>query len=113
MENTNKKCTQCGYTKDLEAYYKDARRKDGKMSMCKQCFKSNLIERNKTPEKKQKIKAYLEKPEVKKRRYEYNKAYSRLESVREKRRVYHRTEHAKALRKKRRLKKLMNLRERL
>lgn len=36
---TTKKCSQCGKRKGLKQFYKDASRKDGVQSYCKECGK--------------------------------------------------------------------------
>ena len=49
-----KKCTKCGQTKPVDAYYKNAKAHDGLQCHCKDCQKSTKEERKYKSEKKSK-----------------------------------------------------------
>jgi len=54
--NSEKTCSKCGESKPLSAFYAQMRRKDGRMSHCKECHKEGVRKNEAIPEEIRKAK---------------------------------------------------------
>lgn len=89
-----KKCTKCNVIKSLDEFHNDKRKNDGLNYHCKECVRDwrrrYMKEYRSQPEVAKKIKAYNERPEIKRERKRYSYEYYRRPEVMEKERVRNR-----------------------
>jgi hypothetical protein len=83
-----KKCTQCGFEKEISCF---SRRKNSYRSACKECEKKYDREYQKTDKRK----SYLEKLKTDEKRIEYKKNHRKEYEDSEKRKVYENSEKYK------------------
>jgi len=79
-----KQCTKCKKIKDEAEFYQDRRRKDGRVSECKECSRARMREKyHADPAVRERKRIWAKTKRDKKKHAEYNKEYTKTERGRE------------------------------
>lgn len=88
----SKTCIKCDQVKSLESFYRDRSHADGRMNVCRDCYKVQRKAYRARPEVKAREREYTQRPESKERARQYMRAYMRdyiqKPKVRAQRRAY-------------------------